>query len=162
MKKNVFIMLVITIFVFRIQAQDVQFPPSIISAGGGAVNTSHDHISKWRIGSVNVFYIKTEDLKSGEINSQVGRAPKEAFNVSAYPNPVTDLLNVQFIIENPNVFSIEVTDVSGRKVLIKQKNFVLPNQIIQLDLSKLTPALYHVNAYSESKEIRKVFKINKQ
>lgn len=142
-------------------AQEVQFPPSILAAGGGSSSNAL-HISKWRIGRVNVFNLDSKDLKSDKVITQTNALSKESWNILAYPNPVTQNLNIRFELENPAELGIELTDISGRKVIIRKKQLVSPDENIQLDLTSITPALYLVHIISDDKAIKKVFKISKQ
>lgn len=142
-------------------AQEVQFPPAVLSAGGGTTNATSEHISKWRIGGVNVLYIESKDPKSSSLNEFADAVLKEIEEISVYPNPVHELLNVQFDIAVQKEICIEIINVAGSKVCINQKQMVLPNQIVQLDFTGLTPALYLVNAYSTDQTLKAVFKVEK-
>lgn len=142
-------------------AQEVQFPPTVLPAGGGAKSTNTVHISKWRIGEVNVLYIESEDLKSGSLSELGGDALNGNGKIVAYPNPVRELLNVQLDLDANKEIRIEVTDISGRRVLIEQKQLIVPGQVIQLDFSELTPAFYLVNVHSSDQTVTAVFKVEK-
>ncbi|MCY1720448.1 T9SS type A sorting domain-containing protein [Prolixibacteraceae bacterium Z1-6] len=142
-------------------AQEVQFPPAVLPAGGGVVHTNTNHISKWRIGEVNVLYIETEDLKSSSLSELADSGLNGNGEIAVYPNPVREHLNVQFNIDVKKEIYIEVTDIAGSKVFINQKQIVFPNQIVQLDFSGLTPALYLVNAYSSNQALKAIFKVEK-
>jgi len=142
-------------------AQEVQFPPTVLAAGGGVVTYNTVNISKWRIGEVNVLYIESEDLKSNSINELADSSIKGEGEIAVYPNPVHENLNVQFDTDAKKEICIKITDIAGRKVLIDQKQMVLPGQIIQLDFSGLNPSLYLVTAYSADKTLKAVFKIEK-
>ena len=143
-------------------AQEVQFPPTVLPAGGGVFTANTEHISKWRIGGVNVLYIESDDLKSKSLTELTDSDLDGKGEIAVYPNPVRELLNVQFNTDTKKEICIEITNVAGSKVFINQKKIVLPNQIIQLDFSGLTPALYLVNAYSTDQTLKAVFKVEKQ
>ncbi len=160
MKEILFLGILFFIFCHSV-AQEVKFPPAVLPAGGSPINTNTEHISKWRIGGVNVLYIQSEDLKSGSLIEQANSDLKENNEIAVFPNPVRELLNVQFDTKEQKMVRLEVTNIAGSKVLITQKQLVLPNQIIQLDFSTLTPALYLLNAYSTDQKLKSVFKVEK-
>ena len=145
-------------------AQDVQFPPSILAAGGGVNNGSSGPISKWRIGRVNVLFIGSEDQKDVSSSASAGNNElvESEWEILAYPNPVNEFLQIQFEIDKPTQFSIDVTDVSGRKLIIQKAQLITPNETVQLDLSGISPALYIVVVKSTDLTISKILKISKQ
>jgi len=161
MKKNLSCILFFTVFIITSQAQEVQFPPSVLSAGGGVISTNTSHISKWRIGRVNVLYIDSDDLKSSTLNESFGTEQITERQITAYPNPVHDFLNVQFELEEQKQVFINVANLNGSKVVLTQKHHIEPKQTININLSGLAPALYLINVYTEDRTLNEIFKITK-
>jgi len=160
--KRLYFLIILFSVVFYSYAQDVQFQPSIIPAGGGVETISGAHVSKWRIGRVNALYVNTKDEKSTVVVTPVGDVSVGSWEIQAYPNPVIHHLNLRFEMENPIVISIELKDISGRKVLHRKKQLIYPNENVQLDLLEFPQAMYLVHVLSEDKTLNKVFKISKQ
>ena len=162
MKRISLFCLILFAFSF-ISAQELKFPNSIVSAGGSNTFKNNKNISRWRIGYINIAQLNTNNNKSSNLLST---DHKDEFllinwNITAFPNPVNDYLQVQFDISVPTQFKIIVTDITGRKV-IEEEQLVLPNRIIKLDFKKLISALYIVNIKSKNETIHKILKVSKR
>lgn len=152
MLKNYLIVFILLI-VFNISnAQDVQFPPAIISLGGGSVDANSTHISKWRIGKIHVLQINSKDFE-------------EVLNVDwkmqVYPNPVDEFLNIKFLIESPITFEINVYDLAGKNIFIRENNKINPNEIFQINFAGFSSAIYFVNIKSRDLDLNNTIKIVK-
>lgn len=66
-----------------------------------------------------------------------------AFNI--YPNPVDEVLTINFDLTKAQDISITVTDISGQLVLSNQKQRMNGQTTVQLDLSKLASGVYMLN-----------------
>ncbi|MCO6460817.1 MAG: T9SS type A sorting domain-containing protein [Saprospiraceae bacterium] len=78
--------------------------------------------------------------------------------VKIYPNPTNSLLNIDLsdIKDNDNV-QVTITDISGKKVMFGQKNYLKDR--LQLDLSQLTGGIYFVQVSSGNfRAIQKIVK----
>lgn len=65
-----------------------------------------------------------------------------------YPNPASDLLNIKGLVKN-----IEISDLSGKKII--QKTFSLSNNNEIIDISELQPGLYMVKLSNDNQQIVK-------
>ncbi len=74
--------------------------------------------------------------------------------LSVYPNPSSDFLNIKFNSFNVNSKKVQVTDVSGR--IIKEMNF--RDNEMQMDLSGVSNGIYFLNiqVYNESGNLKKI------
>ena len=164
MKKLLVSIFFLFLFVSFSNAQDIQFPPSVLSAGGSAVKNNKSHFSKWRIGRVNVLQVNSNNLKSGILYTatEIEDLLDDDWKINAFPNPVTDFLQIQFEIDKPNLFGINVTDLSGRKIIENKVRLIIPNETVELDLTNLSSSLYIINVWSEDKTIHKTLKVSKQ
>ncbi len=88
--------------------------------------------------------------------------PELNWSVKAYPNPVYDYLNVAFSLENPGEFAIEVTDITGKKVLTRDSQLISKDEIVDLDFTQFKPGIYFLRIYSSDQKVHKVYKIKKQ
>ncbi len=64
--------------------------------------------------------------------------------IFVYPNPITDLLNININASSAAGYNCLVYDVSGRLLFSKQYSVAQGTQIIQVPLSKLAPGIYTV------------------
>lgn len=103
-----------------------------------------------------VITIKVNPLSTSVIDNQ----PTVDFRV--YPNPTSDIVNVQLTMNNEQLggMSVQVFDVFGRLLNVVELGRALAPQTAQIDLSKYAKGVYFVNAVSEGKVIavRKVVK----
>jgi hypothetical protein len=145
--------------------QEVQFSPSVISSGGSSNSTNSVNFSRWRIGQINVVILPSENtLKQASVinaNPLPLESAKE-WSVSIYPNPVNTLLKVHFEMESQGVFTLEIFDVSGRKLITENALIIFPGQVVEIDLSGLIPALYLLKVIPSAMNAQKLFKILKQ
>lgn len=65
-----------------------------------------------------------------------------AFTLSAYPNPVKNILNIKTSSRGNNKITMQVSDLSGKLLLNKVINTGNGESIIPLNVSKLTPGTY--------------------
>jgi len=151
------------LFPISLIAQDLKFPNSVVAAGGSNAIKNSKNVSRWRVGYINIAQLNANSIKSSDLLSGTGKNEilHIDWNITAFPNPVNDYLQVQFDISVPTQFKIIVTDITGRKV-IEEEQLVIPNQIIQLDFKKLISALYIVNVQSKNETIHKILKVSKQ
>lgn len=164
MKTFLSVLSIFVFFEFGLSAQEIQFPASILSAGGEEESNGPSHVSKWRIGQVNVLEIKSKELKGSTITF-IERTDKFFYRdleILAYPNPVTDILKVKFEMKESEYLEISVTDITGRKMLERKIRQILPDETLELDFNELNSALYFLNIWSKDKTLVKSVKISKQ
>ncbi len=66
-------------------------------------------------------------------------------NISVYPNPANDILNVEFLLESQAECSFLLSDVTGRIVkIIPEKRFETGKGKLQISISDLTNGLYNL------------------
>lgn len=75
-------------------------------------------------------------------------------NLSVYPNPVSDVLNVDY---NENISNLTVYDLSGRSV----KSFTTNNSNNSIDVSDLKSGIYMLRIETENKKVSTVKFIKK-
>jgi hypothetical protein len=146
-------------------SQDVQFSPAVISSGGGSHSIGAVTISRWRIGQINVITLPSEEnaQKMATVTNTILPVDSPSvWTVTLFPNPVQGKLNVRFDLANKGEFAIELFDVTGRKMMTGEAVIIFPGQIIELDLSGLTPALYVLKIIPSGEGNHKQFKITKQ
>jgi hypothetical protein len=65
-------------------------------------------------------------------------------------------------MESQGVFTLEIFDVSGRKLITENALIIFPGQVVEIDLSGLIPALYLLKVIPSAMNAQKLFKILKQ
>jgi hypothetical protein len=76
-------------------------------------------------------------------SSEIQNLPEERFNL--YPNPAKQVCNLMFYLTKESVIEISVSDISGKKILMKEpQEYGNGKQIIELQLGNLTDGVYIV------------------
>ena len=83
------------------------------------------------------------------------------WQISAYPNPVTDALFVKFDIDMAREFWIEIQDVTGRVISLEQQKEVFPGDVVQLNTSNFTYGVYFLKVFTPNREQSQVLSIRK-
>ena len=140
-----------------------------VLATAGDYQTNGNYSLSWTVGEVAVSTLTEgqniltqgfqQPWESGP-NLVVG--PELNWSVKAYPNPVYDYLNVAFTLQNPEEFAIEVTDITGKKVLTRDPQLINQDEIVDLDFTQFKPGIYFLRIYSTDQKVHKVYKIKKQ
>ena len=148
---------------FPLLAQgDIYLPPTVIAAGGsldGGSDESTIIITRWRLSKVYVvtltgdYYIEETGLGSGE--------PDLGWNVTLYPNPVSDNLHVEFKLTETRDFIIKLSDITGRVLMIQEAKTILPGEIIKLNMSGFSSALYLLYISTLDQKTRNIYRIQK-
>jgi hypothetical protein len=88
--------------------------------------------------------------------------PPPGNGVKVYPNPVTDILNIELFGEKARIFRIELVTISG--TIVKSEKMVFSGQfwdIQQISVDNISKGLYFVRIISEDGIINRTFKIDK-
>lgn len=133
-------------------AQDLNFPSAIVSAGGSTKDGNPVNFSGWRIGQVHVL---TLPIDQSEIDTNLD------WNVSAYPNPVKDFLQLEFELPESRELFLKMTDASGRVIFIQEARPFINGSISELNLSSCPPALYLLQISSSDLKSQRVLRIQK-
>jgi hypothetical protein len=88
--------------------------------------------------------------------------PPPGNGVKVYPNPVTDILNIELFGEKARIFRIELVNISG--TIVKSEKMVFNGQfwdIQQISVDNISNGLYFVRIVSDDGIINRTFKIDK-
>ncbi len=85
--------------------------------------------------------------EEGEENVQLA---VNSLQLSAYPNPVHDILNIKFYSEMDETTFIQLLDVAGKVVMTQTINTIAGDNNTFLDVSKLAKGIYLLNIKSEN------------
>lgn len=103
---------------------------------------------------------KSNLIKTGLITGTVGII-EETTNLHAfvYPNPGSDLFNLDVSTDKQDLFNIAITDIVGKTVFVMQTARSAGEYTIPMDLSSLLPGVYFLSVKgAESQQIIKVIK----
>jgi hypothetical protein len=70
------------------------------------------------------------------------------FDIVAYPNPVAEVININFTDRNIEKINFRLFDLTGKKEL-DNKNFFLSAGVLKIDLSFLEKGIYFLEIYNE-------------
>lgn len=135
-------------------AQEVRFPPTMVSAGGSSEGSSVT-ISRWRLAPVYIITLSDEKPKVKDLVSDAD------WVVSIYPNPVEDFLYFEFELPEERELLISITDAAGRIMFIQEARTYINGAIVELNMSRYVPALYLLQIASPNLKSREVYRIQK-
>lgn len=92
--------------------------------------------------SSNITFVKNCDINPANVDAE-----SISINMSVFPNPASDMLNIAF--SEPQDAIIELTDITGRKLITKEVN----NQTVNIDISNLKQGVYLVKFIKNNKPI---------
>ncbi|MDH5599222.1 MAG: T9SS type A sorting domain-containing protein [Cyclobacteriaceae bacterium] len=84
----------------------------------------------------------------------------KAVEVSLYPNPATDLLNIKITDPDSHELSLNVYSIIGTKIETKFQK--LDNDTYQLDIKDFTPGYYLFTLRSKDGKVNKTYKFLKR
>lgn len=74
-------------------------------------------------------------------------------NLAVYPNPVEDLLNIQFNATNNEMMNVMVYDITGNVVYATRENVSAGTTQMQIDLSSFQAGIYLVSLNNETSNV---------
>jgi len=162
LKKYLFILFFITSGVFTTAAQSLS--PTVLSSSGGFESSDGTSLS-WTTGEVMIqsfsegSIMLSQGFQQGNItvSTAVDEMSESAMDVQIYPNPVNDILNMEFKNMVDHTIQLKLVDLTGKTVL--RKEFSQPSNTVRLNLSSVSSGSYMLEVRAAEK--RKVFKIVK-
>ena len=123
------ILLFISIVICQISfGQEVILNSTIIATAGNnnsaEQNTSSINISKWKIGEVHLIVLQQNKLN---------RLPETNWDVNSYPNPFKQILNLSFKTEGINDYTIQVTDIAGKKQWLNKNVTITQDELMFIE-----------------------------
>ena len=127
--------------------QDIQFPPSIIAAGGSSEGSSIN-LSRWRLAPIHVITIPERmDYQNEDTD----------WKVSVYPVPTIDHLYLQFELPEQRDLHLQIMDNTGRVIYVQEPKAYINGSIIELNVSHYSPAMYLLRIYSTDQSSEQVY-----
>jgi hypothetical protein len=143
-----------------------QLTPTVVSSGGSYLSAGGYTLSA-TVGEIAVTTLKSATLTLTQGFQQpydIGVGIKETgldWAITAYPNPVSQFLNIRFDVNDPLDLNVEIMDITGRKQMIRELYHVTRGDIETFDLSGLTRGVYLVRIYTPDRRVQKTYKIQK-
>ncbi len=103
------------------------------------------NVAKATTGAMLHFAVASTALSENSYN--------EDFQVSFFPNPASDFLNINFGTLNDSNYTFSIVDINGKKVLERKINN--PSLLEKIDLSQFQSGVYLVALETNSKVIRR-------
>ena len=146
----------------------VQLNPTVISSAGGYTETADISLA-WTLGELAVSTLSTTDIILTQgfqqpflLDINAIDDPEFNWSVNAYPNPVSEILNLRFNIDKTMDLQLELYDITGKKLVIKMLPSIMPGGRETLDFSGFRDGIYILKITSEKQKVRKIYKIQKQ
>ena len=104
---------------------------------------------------------RTATAKSAEVtdaNAGMLGAERDKLDVVVYPNPTTDVVNVQCSMDNVQCSGIEVVDIYGKIITTVGTRFIASDQTpVQINVSGLAAGMYFVRVTTDRGVVTKPF-----
>jgi len=115
----------------------------------------------WGPGTHNILYTYTNSICEASVSKQitVGSVSVDEhslIDVSVFPNPVSDILNIE--LGDVRVSEIQIFDIIGKMVYSERAN----SDKISVDMSELIPTMYYVRFVMQDGQVSKPVKVLKQ
>ncbi|MCI5056696.1 MAG: S8 family peptidase [Flavobacteriales bacterium] len=84
-------------------------------------------------------------MYNGELLDNINENDSRSFNLikSVYPNPASDVLNIDFENNrNSENYNVSIVDVQGKTVLVSNENAVFSGNQVVIDIETLAPGTY--------------------
>ncbi len=144
----------------------ISLAPSVIGAGGAYAENEEISLS-WTLGELATStltggdFILTQGFQQAFAMGTGIASDELNWNISVYPNPVSDEFRIRFDIRNSEDFLIEIQDVTGRLIRqIQQKN-VNPGDILLINTSTYTTGIYFLKVLSSDRQQLQVTSLRK-
>jgi hypothetical protein len=161
MKKLILTIIIVFAGLSILAQGGVYLPPALVAAGGGTDGNQDGSlitISRWRLSKINVITLSGDyPVKEGLVIEESGHD----WQVTLYPNPVSENLHVEFELTETMDFVIKLTDITGRVLMIREAGTTLPGDVIELDLSGYASTLYLLHISTPDQKSRKIYRIQK-
>lgn len=105
-----------------------------VVSSGGYTKQSEASVD-WIIGG------SLTDLIDFDLSEQIKPVIEPSFFLNVYPNPASDLLNIEITSSDTSRMSLEVLDIQGCALIFKNS---LKEPLIQLDIRNFADGIYYL------------------
>jgi hypothetical protein len=166
MKKIILLLIIFSIIGTLSFSQSILLSPTVLSSAGDYSEGSNISLS-WTLGELAVSTLSNSSLtltqgfqQSYPLENAIKMNPIE-WNISAYPNPVSSELRIQFDVLETSDFLIEIQDLSGRTLVQKEYKQIVPGDLIIFDMSSYKSGAYFFRISTTDRQQVRVVNIRK-
>jgi len=98
---------------------------------------------------------------SAEPDKIIMYSDQPEWGVKVFPNPVKDVLNIQYTLSEKKDIILEIRDITGKKVMEEKLEELTGSSETSVTLSELREGIYFLKFYSADKKYFKIIKIQK-
>ncbi len=112
----------------------------------------------WIQNDDNKLVLNSANAKKVDEFTTVNEITNTVTNTKIYPNPATDEVNIEFILESSDNIQIRIFDVTGKVVMnVPVRSYAAGTNRLTLDTDKLTSGVYHIEVLSnEGSTVKKL------
>ena len=156
----------ITLFIFGCFsiAHSQSISRSVIASTGGNINSQNGSLS-WTMGEmvtttiISNDWILTQGFHQSNLSISSGiNSGLSDLQLSLYPNPARDFINVSVNYRKNKKYKYELIDASGRILLNKEEY----SNLFKISLQRFSPSLYYLRFLDEKGKFLGSYKIVKQ
>ena len=90
--------------------------------------------------------LNSVEIKLNNLTTSVEEIKKDASSLNIFPNPTSDLTNLELNLDNSSAVIVEVIDFTGKRLLLEDFGVMSAGkQRMQLNLANLASGMYFVN-----------------
>ncbi len=134
-------------------------PNPTVDNGKYTYSFSYTHPQTEKVQNMNLIAVIL-DKKTGEVVNVVKRSYSntvgfenvlpELVDYKIYPNPASDIINIDFNLPQKELISIFVTDITGRRIMNIMENEEIQNFSKSININPLNKGIYLVNVQSKN------------
>lgn len=162
MKK--YLILISSFLFFQVMTAQT-FSLQVVASGGGVIE-SNDIAFHFTIGETIIETLENSDAvftqgfqQPLDITVQVFEVAGTYVDITMFPNPTSDLLNIRFSPPVSEPLTFKIMDLLGRTLLFEASAGVIQDK--QIDLSDFPGNLFVVSVFQEENEVFRSFVIKK-
>lgn len=155
--KNLTVLVVLMVFVLTLPAQSIE--RKVISSSGG-VFTNLDLKIFFTVGELSPHYFSNSNLivsqgfQQNNVNITSLVENNTNLEVSAYPNPTNDFLQIELESKDQIEITFEIMDIQGKRVIHSTPNFSFQGKGKTLiDVSELPNGSYLILLFNNAQKI---------
>jgi len=109
-------------------------------------NTVNNYVEKTNIGALSRWTLSgvvNSPLTINSVNTiPVKENTESKNNLSVWPNPILNLVNVSIEVNNTSSISLKLYDATGSLILMRKENLYAGKNVMAIDMSKLSSGIY--------------------
>lgn len=118
---------------------------AVAASGNSSTERNYEAFDNNPANGINYYRLRQVDRDGSARYSEVKNVSfSRPFVITVTPNPATSFINVSIINGNSGIYSIELTDINGRKLLNEKTG----SSTIQLNSSRLASGLYFIKVFN--------------